>query len=591
MKKNKFILLSLVSIFLLTSCWEEVVIKEDKKDFYIDTQVITDFSNDHTIEKVWKVWSKENISVSTQVSGRINAIYAQEGRYVNKWDVIVKISDNIANYGLSLESAKNALEKAKVNYESTEVSLNKAIEDIKRDLKNSELNNLSSSSSLELEKIENSIKKLNLDYQNSIISNQEQINGFKNSFKRDYTNFSIYVEDIIDFSDEILWVTSDNRDKNDDFEDYLGLKNTQQLNETKDILRELISYKQIQLNGLSYNFEWTSWFSSNVAVIELWYNIIDRLLVQLDEVFDNSIPSVWNLSETEISTFKSQVSTFTSLYNTNNSSFVWLQNSLSSFLETYQNSEKSFLKQIELLEQDKRIFIQSLDYKIDVTNATLQEAIKNKELQLRNLEIIITDAEIWYKQALKQYSKLTITAPISGTISDILVDVWQEINTGVKLFNIANNSKAEVEISLTDNELKYVRNWANVDVLIWTEKLTWFITAISKTARENLWYTATISLDKEVDLVGNIVKVKIPVSVDNLLLPVRLIETIWGGQAQIKTFSGGVLENNIVQLGQIWGNNIEILPGYDENMMLITSEIKNYDPNKYNLKVNQPESE
>jgi hypothetical protein len=82
-------------------------------------------------------------------------------------------------------------------------------------------------------------------------------------------------------------------------------------------------------------------------------------------------------------------------------------------LETYQNSEESLLKQIELLEQDKRIYVQSLDYKIDVNNATLDEAIKNKELSLKNLDIIITDAEIGYKQALKQYSKLTITAPIS----------------------------------------------------------------------------------------------------------------------------------------------------------------------------------
>jgi hypothetical protein len=74
-------------------------------------------------------------------------------------------------------------------------------------------------------------------------------------------------------------------------------------------------------------------------------------------------------------------------------------------------------------------------------------------------------------------------------------------------------------------------------------------------------------------------------------LPVRLIETIGGWKAQIKTFTWGVLENNIVELGQIWWNSIEILPGYDVNMELITSEIKNYDPNKYNLKLNQLESE
>jgi hypothetical protein len=65
-----------------------------------------------------------------------------------------------------LESAENNLEKAKLNYDSTEVKLNKAIEDIKRDISNSEIDNDLSTSSLELVKIENTIKKLALDYDN-----------------------------------------------------------------------------------------------------------------------------------------------------------------------------------------------------------------------------------------------------------------------------------------------------------------------------------------------------------------------------------------------------------------------------------------
>jgi hypothetical protein len=40
---------------------------------------------------------------------------------------------------------------------------------------------------------------LALDYDNLKIGNLEQIQGFKNSFNRDYNNFSIFVEDVIDF--------------------------------------------------------------------------------------------------------------------------------------------------------------------------------------------------------------------------------------------------------------------------------------------------------------------------------------------------------------------------------------------------------
>ena len=591
MKNIKLITLLLLSLTLLTSCWKEEITEEWKKDFLIETKSLSDFWNNYVIEKTWTVWSMQNISISSQVNWRVNSLYIKEGQYVNKWETILTISDNIANYWLSLASAKNNLEKAKLNYESTEVSLNKAIADIKRDLNNSEIDNLWSTSSLELEKIENSVKKLALDYDNLKISNQEQINWFKNSFNRDITNFSIFVEDVIDFSDELLWVTNKNKDENDDFEDYLWRKDTQQLNETKQILRDLITYNDSKLKGLNYNFEWTADFSNNVEIISQWYLLIDRLLVELDEVMDNSITSIWNLSETQLTGFKSQISSYNTIYNGNNSGFVGLQNSLNSFLETYQNSEESLLKQIELLEQDKRIYVQSLDYKIDVTNATLEEAIKNKELNLKNLDIVITDAEIWYKQALKQYNKLTITAPISWTVSDILVDVWQEINVGLKLLNISNNSQAEVEISLNDTDLNYVKNWANAEVFIGEKTVKGFVSSISKTANSSLGYSATVSLDENVELVWNIVKVNIPVELNNIIIPVRLIETLGEWKAQIKTLSGSNLENQIVNLWKFWGNNIEILPWYDDNTHLIISEMKNYDPNKFNLKLNTIESE
>jgi multidrug resistance efflux pump len=591
MKKIQLITLLLLSLTLLTSCWKEEVSEEQKKDFLIETKNISDFWNKYVIEKVWTVWSMQNISISSQVNWRVNNVYIKEGQYVNKWETILTISDNIANYWLSLASAKNNLEKAKLSYESTEVSLNKAIADIKRDLNNSEIDNLWSNSSLELEKIENSIKKIWLDFDNLKIANQEQINWFKNSFNRDVTNFAIFTEDIIDFSDELLWVTDKNKDENDDFEDYLWRKDTQQLNDTKQILRDLITYNESQLKGLNYNFEWTLQFSNHVETISKWYILIDQLLVELDEVMDNSITSIWNLSDTDLTAFKSQISGFNTIYNWNNSSFVTLQNSLNSFLETYQNSEESLLKQIELLEQDKRIYVQSLDYKIDVSNATLEEAIKNKELNLKNLDIVITDAEIWYKQALKQYNKLTITAPISWTVSDILVDVWQEINVGLQLLNITNNSQAEVDISLNNTDLNYIRNWANAEVFIGEKLVKWYVSSVSKTANSSLGYSATVSLDENVELVWNIVKVSIPVELGNIIIPVRFIETLGWWKAQIKTLSGSNLENQIVDLWKIWGNNIEILPGYDENINLIISEMKNYDPNKFNLKLNTIESE
>jgi hypothetical protein len=75
------------------------------------------------------------------------------------------------------------------------------------------------------------------------------------------------------------------------------------------------------------------------------------------------------------------------LFTANNSTFIATINQVNPFLETYQNTEQSLVKQIELLEQDKQIFITNLDYKVDRTSATLEEAKLNRTITLKNLSL------------------------------------------------------------------------------------------------------------------------------------------------------------------------------------------------------------
>lgn len=592
---KKIIILSLMTL-LLASCswWDENINTwsgstwtwEIKQDFLLDIKNINEFTSVADLVKSWKITSTQDINISSQVSWRVSAIYKKEWEFVSQWQKIVAISDNIANYGLKLESAKNNLEKAKLSYESTEVKLDKAIIDITRDIWNSEIDNVWSSSSLELQKIENTIKKLALDYDNLKIGNQEQIQGFKNSFNRDYNNFSIFVEDVIDFSDDLLWISQDNKDKNDEYEDYLWRKDTQQLNNTKKLLIDLMNYKKNNLSNVNYNFEGTSEFDWNLKIITDWYEVLDELLVELDEVFDNSITSVWNLSESQLSWFKTQVSAYNTIFNWNNSSFVSLENWLNSFLETYLNTEESLLKQIELLEQDKRIFIKSLDYKIDVTNATLEEAKINRELTLKNLDIVITDANIWYKQALKEYNKLVISAPISWIISDINVDVGQEINAGSPIVSIVNNSENLVEIWFTKEELSFVNNNDKAYVNYAWEVFEWYVYSISQSADANLKYKWKIKIKDKVNLLWSVVWVTVPVNVPNKLIPVNIVKIWSNNKWLVNTLSGSIISQKEVKLWNIYNEKIELLDIIDEDFTVILNYVDNYDSEKFNLKIN-----
>lgn len=591
MEKKYIILSFLILSFFLTSCWEDIVKDDTKKDFIIETQNISEFWKDFIINKTWKIWSWQDIAINSQANGRVSYVTVKSWDYVDAGNLLLALDDNIMNYWLKLESAKNNLERVKLNYKSTEIKLDKAINDLNRDLINLQVKEDNSSSFLELEKIENTINKVNIDYKNLQTSNLEQIVWFKKSLDKDLNSFQNFLKSVITFSDEILWVTSENSWENDDFEQFLWIKNVTQLKETETLLLNLINYKNSELIDVNYDFEWTEKFNENILIINDWYNQIDNLLKNLTIVFDNSITSVGSLTDAEIVWYKSTISAYESQYSWSISTFVWLTNSINVFLETYILNEEALAKQLEWLEQDKNIYINWLGVRKETLVATLDETISNKDLTLKGLKISITDAEIAYKEALSQYNKLKIYSPISWTISDVLIDQWQEINTWTPLLSLTSNTEWEVSITLTKDELEFIWPGLGVEVNLDWEKVTWFVKSVSKTADSNLNYEAIIALDKSINLVWNIVSVHIPITTKNILLPIDLIETVWNWKGQLKSFSWNVIENNIIELWKFWGQYVEVLPWYSSEMDLIISEIKNYDESKYNLKLNNQESE
>ena len=79
--------------------------------------------------------------------------------------------------------------------------------------------------------------KLAIDYDNLKISNEQTIKWFYNSLEKDFSIFTTFLDDVIDFSDKQLWVTLKNESENDGFEDYFGIRDTTQKQETERLLR------------------------------------------------------------------------------------------------------------------------------------------------------------------------------------------------------------------------------------------------------------------------------------------------------------------------------------------------------------------
>ena len=577
----------IIFTLLLTSCWWEEVIKEEqKKDFTIETKFFGDFSKETYIKKTWKVNSTQDLSISSQSTWRVKLIFVKEWQSVVVWQTLAILEDNIANYWISLERARNNLERAKINYETTENGLNKSISDISINVKNLKIDENNSSSFLELEKINNTITKLDIDFDNLQVLNVQTINGFYVSLEKEFGILERYLVDVIDFIDKHFWYTPLNEDEDDLFEDYLWAKNRMQRDSTKNLLVDLINYKDIELSWVNVVNNWnTKDLNNYVNKITIWYDKIDKILREFEMTLDNSISSIWNLSESDIATKKATTNWYQTTLNMNNWAFIWLKNSMNSFLETYLRWEESLQKQMELLEADKRIYIKSLDIKLEIDESTLNEAFKNKELTLKNLDNVINDARIGYNQAYKEYQKLTIKSPINWVIWDVWIDVGQEINTGYRVFTISNTSDNEINISFNKRELDLVKVWQEVIVEFDSASHTWTLFSISKTADSNLKYNSKVRLSDWINLTWNIVSVQIPIKTDKILLPINIIKVnnswIW----TINILENWEIKQIDLVLWTIYWDKIQIIDELNENIQIIMSYIDNFDAEKFILKV------
>lgn len=612
-------------LFLLTflfSCSKEELVEnkqeQTKTPFYVETKKIDDFSTETLFTKQAKLVSSSQINLTSQATWKIEKINFDIWDSVKKWQVLAVMSDNISNYYTNLERAKNNLERTKINYDSTTLTLDKAINDatlnyeklqkshdllikdskeklkkLEVDLSNSDLSETDSKAKLDYDKAV-------LDYENSLVSDQNQIDSFISSTKTSYKNLYISYYDIINYLDEIFWVSDKNRYKNDSFEIYLWAKNSSLKTEAENKLINLIStYDSFKNTDLELINE------SNLITyqeeIENKYLELKDLLDVSKETLKNSVESS-SFTSTTINTYNTKIWSYLSSISWNYTSFVSSKSSVKSFLNTYKQNQKSREDQLTILKRQLNINSDSLQSSINTTKIAIQNSIinsenavksaknnldntiKNKEITLRSLKNSIKEAEISVSESRKNAWKLTITSPISWIISKKFVDVWQEVGVWTNMFSISWDDLTKASVFLTKDELKIVTLWDNVKLEYMWNELSWTVESISYVASSNFTYETIIKVLDRVDIIWDFLTVKFVSKLDSILIPVSTIKILWDNKANINTIDQ---ENNInireINIWQITWNFVEIISEIPENEEIILTDITNYNKKDFEI--------
>ena len=610
---KKIVLLSLC-VLILSSCWSksEEILKNEKVDFFVETQLWSDFLWNSVLKKTWQIRSSQDITLTANAVGRVAWVYVKAGDNVQSWQVIAILEDNIGSYEINLQRALNWLERAKINYDSTEISLDKQIFDADLSLKKLERNLetlrnaeqdsfvsggyewLDSTSALRIQQLDNNIKKAKLDYEIKLLADAQTLIGHKANTKKEFNALTILLDDVLEFSDSLLGVTIENKRKNDDFEDYLWASNKTQKSQSELSLLELIWYKQsdayIQANILIQDDISEEEMLEIIDVISQWYEGIKKILNNIEQTLNNSTPSLGALSETDISWYIASVNVYQSQLQWGYGVFVSTSTAISSFLQTYKDSQISILTAIQLQEKDREIQlkntqdgIEDLQSQVDMARNNLKNSQKTKDITLKSLQNAISEAQISYASAQKEYNKLTITSPINGSVSDVFIDAWQEVFSWTSLFKIVSNSTPEVEVSFSSNEKVLVDVSQKVFLEVNGKTMTGSIYAISEVADTNLNYKASIIFPAAENIIWNLVEVQIPIETDKMLVPINIITTKWDEIWTIKTLSWSNFNDVRVRLWEVFNEQIEIISCAQncEDLRIIMSDVSNFDENKF----------
>lgn len=645
---KKYIILILI-VFSLAWCKKADNIADEtgKNSFYIEVKKVWDFKKSWEIVKNWKIMPSSLISMKSQSNWQVSKIYVKEWDSVKKWQLLATLSDTIASYNIKLSSARNAVQRSRLSLESSKIVLNKSIEDAKLNLaraqKNYDIakkdaeqtlktakNNLdqiklnqssldlsswSSISRMNLDAARKSLDKQKSDYQNKITADTETINGLISSARGNQKSLKTSYIDILNFADELYWISPKNKHKNADYETYLGARDFNSLQNTKNKIQKILDKESEFLKLNAWDIDKSN-LLYKIASMDSIYNELIDLLNSIHKDLNNSVESV-NFSQNTISWLLRTLAWYQNSISQKYSMYLNFKNQSESFLKMYEKNQKSILESIKLAEEnilitEKKLENQSQGVDISYKNAkawfektslaledklssltialqgaknNLKMAIDNKSVTLAQLQNAIKQAQISYNEIAVQTSKLSIKSPVTWRVSSVKISAWEDVFSNSPLFDIIQDWELEIRTAFTQKELFLIAKWMEVEANYLGKIITWTVYSISDMANKNLTYDVRVLFDDKLKTLWGLVELKFHISSNKILLPINLIEVRWNNKWIIKTLKDWKIHELEVDTWKLFNTKIEIVNKIDPNVSIIKTNVENFDSSKFELKV------
>ncbi len=565
------------------------------KDFYIETMSVSNTGRQSAITKNAKIEWISEITISAQTPGRVTSLSAQVWSTIKKWSPIANLEDTQWSTIFRWESSSLAVNSAQNSYEVQRKNLEKQIDDLLLAKERAELNYTNTAwgevnnTSLQIAGLQKNLEKARLDYNTKLNNDDTTLQNNITSAKNIYSDTFNLLIDVIDQWDRLLGVTDANRKLASDYDIYLGGRSIDVRKEAEDQLWNLLSQRS-QLEKLGNNI--TSGninnFLDQYKSIVSWIN---WFTVSMKDVFANSLEDSRYLPKAKLEALTASFGWLQSKASWIISSITAQSNALWLFIESYKPAQESLAKQIEVLENDILVKQTQLEEAAKNSEITLKWsegnynfAVDTKNLNLQTIENTLAQAQIALREAQFNVQKLYIQSPIVGTISDVFVDIWQEVTIGTPIARIVSEWKW-VKIGLSEKEVQWIEVGWSVTLVSETSTWVWVVTAVGKVADKNGNFPVEIYVETWDFLVWSFVDVSISANRDSFMVPINAVSIVDNNIWQVIVWDGQSVSAKRVTLGLVLWKYIEIKDQRNAQEQIVLTDIRNYDKEKMTIKL------
>lgn len=594
---KQFLAISLISLLFLASCGgqstdtnTESGVTTEKTDFIVRTDSLGSFGTDISTEKTAVIQADSTLTLGAEANGQISKILVKEGQTVRAGAPIATISDTMSNFDLLLSQARNNIELQKAGNASQMANLDISISNAETAYKKA------------LQSYNQLLEKTNLQYDNLVDSNNTTLKTYNDSYRSQMSGLDATMTQLLHDADEILGMTKYRQYENDAWQGYLGLLNGEGSGKSEDSWNMVTASRGAIRARLEKKTDFTESPNEDIAILEKGMENTRKMVDNMISMLQNSVENryltremlqmwlqKWNAHRSAIQGTESQ---FVS-WKTQTNAFLdnYKQKEIATKLATQKNTGMS-AEEFNALQKDEKL-------KLAYQNADLgvREAIDNAKLSVsqakdawenakkikatteRQLVASLNNAQIGLAQAERNAGKLTVTAPIAGTITKISAEVGQSVSIGTPVAEFAG-SQAQAAIEVDPRVALFLKVGDKVKAVANDQEITGTIASVSTIAGKNLLSSVRIVFPKADKLIGQPVVVKFQISdavhKNSFLLPINAVRIIAEGQGKIETLVDGKIVTHNVQLGAMYGGNVEVFTDLPADTQVVLSDVTQY---------------